>query len=211
MDDYITPEHINKYLSGRDSEGDPKSVAHFAILHITGEDNVKERASFSAVPDIVVDHISFLGDFVMVQFDFIEENNMWLRRLHEMLDEFHKIPDKSADMFSVSIVNLLSEINYYLNLMNPLTYTFGFNDKKKCTRVQMLFHAGSVNAIVDEFNMDAVKAEFLRDMEAEEIADEVAQKLLGTPDFSEQFLGQVRKSERTANYRESRPDYWNFE
>lgn len=107
----ISIDELVEALSGEDEDGDPKSVVECSLYKVeTTEDGtlekINEMTSFTAAPGVFVNRISFTGPFVMVELDFQHEQNMWLRRIMEVLDEFHSHADKGNMLFTLTITNI---------------------------------------------------------------------------------------------------------
>ena len=169
----ISIEELVDALSGEDKDGDPKSVVECSLYNVElAEDGTLEKidevTSFTAAPGIFVDNISFTGPFVMVQLDFQYEQNIWLRRIIEILDEFHFHPDKGNMSFTMTIANIQCEVDYYLSLSNPVAYLKGLSKDNRPVIVQLLFATDFVNVAAYDIDFEEIKAEALREIEGDE-------------------------------------------
>lgn len=172
----ISIEELVDALSGEDKDGDPKSVVECSLYNVElAEDGTLEKidevTSFTAVPGIIVNNISFTGPFVMVELDFQHEQNIWLRRIIEILDEFHSHPDKGNMIFTMTISNIQCEIDYYLSLSNPAAYLKGLSKDNRPVIVQLLFATDFVNVAEYDVDLEEIKAEALREIEGDEKAE----------------------------------------
>ena len=104
----------------------------------------------------------------MVELDFQHEQNMWLRRIMEVLDEFHSHADKGNMLFTLTITNIECAVDYYLTLSNPAAYLKGLSKDNHPVIVQLVFAADLVNAIACDFDLEEIKAEVLRELESDE-------------------------------------------
>lgn len=200
----VSINELADVLSGEDEDGDPKSVVECSLYHVETTDDgtlekINEVTSFTAAPGIFVRKISFTGPFVMVELDFQHEQNMWLRRIMEVLEQFHSYPDKEDLLFTMTISNIKCTVDYYLALSNPVAYMKGLSKDNKPVIVQLLFAADFVNAVSYDFDLEEVKAEVLREMEGDEKAEaeneamnESVMKLIneGTPMDENFYLNQ---------------------
>ena len=169
----ISIDELVEALSGEDEDGDPKSVVECSLYKVeTTEDGtlekINEMTSFTAAPGVFVNRISFTGPFVMVELDFQHEQNMWLRRIMEVLDEFHSHADKGNMLFTLTITNIECAVDYYLTLSNPAAYLKGLSKDNRPVIVQLVFAADLVNAVACDFDLEEIKAEALREMESDE-------------------------------------------
>ena len=172
----ISIEELVDALSGEDKDGDPKSVVECSLYNVElAEDNTLEKidevTSFTAAPGIIVNNISFTGPFVMVELDFQHEQNIWLRRIIEILDEFHSHPDKGNMLFTMTISNIQCEVDYYLSLSNPAAYLKGLSKDNRPVIVQLLFATDFVNVAEYDVDLEEIKAEALREIEGDEKAE----------------------------------------
>lgn len=229
----ISIEELVDALSGEDKDGDPKSVVECSLYNVElAEDGTLEKidevTSFTAVPGIIVNNISFTGPFVMVELDFQHEQNIWLRRIIEILDEFHSHPDKGNMLFTMTISNIQCEIDYYLSLSNPAAYLKGLSKDNRPVIVQLLFATDFVNVAEYDVDLEEIKAEALREIEGDEkaeIEDEAMNENVmslineGTPMDENYYLNQkapdsseknetIRSTERRdlSNVRQSKLD-----
>lgn len=172
----ISIEELVDALSGEDKDGDPKSVVECSLYNVElAEDGTLEKidevTSFTAAPGIIVNNISFTGPFVMVELDFQHEQNIWLRRIIEILDEFHSHPDKGNMLFTMTISNIQCEVDYYLSLSNPAAYLKGLSKDNRPVIVQLLFATDFVNVAEYDVDLEEIKAEALREIEGDEKAE----------------------------------------
>lgn len=172
----ISIEELVNALSGEDKDGDPKSVVECSLYNVElAEDGTLEKidevTSFTAAPGIIVNNISFTGPFVMVELDFQHEQNIWLRRIIEILDEFHSHPDKGNMLFTMTISNIQCEVDYYLSLSNPAAYLKGLSKDNRPVIVQLLFATDFVNVAEYDVDLEEIKAEALREIEGDEKAE----------------------------------------
>lgn len=172
----ISIEELVDALSGEDKDGDPKSVVECSLYNVElAEDGILEKidevTSFTAAPGIIVNNISFTGPFVMVELDFQHEQNIWLRRIIEILNEFHSHPDKGNMLFTMTISNIQCEVNYYLSLSNPAAYLKGLSTDNRPVIVQLLFATDFVNVAEYDIDLEEIKAEALREIEGDEKAE----------------------------------------
>ena len=169
----ISIEELVDALSGEDKDGDPKSVVECSLYNVElTEDNTLEKidevTSFTAAPGIFVNNISFTGPFVMIELDFQHEQNIWLRRIMEVLDKFHSHPDKGNMLFTMTISNIQCEVDYYLSLSNPAAYLKGLSKDNRPVIVQLLFATDFVNVAEYDVDLEEIKAEALREIEGDE-------------------------------------------
>lgn len=169
----VSIDELADALSGVDQDGDPKSVVECSLHKVEiGEDGslekIDEITSFTAAPGVLVNKISFVGPFVMVELDFQHEQNMWLRRIMEVLNQFHSHPDKGNMQFTMTISNIECAVDYYLALSNPAAYLKGLSAENKPVIVQLVFATDLVNALSYDFNVEEIRAEALRDTEVDE-------------------------------------------
>lgn len=229
----ISIEELVDALSGEDKDGDPKSVVECSLYNVElAEDGTLEKidevTSFTAAPGIIVNNISFTGPFVMVELDFQHEQNIWLRRIIEILDEFHSHPDKGNMLFTMTISNIQCEVDYYLSLSNPAAYLKGLSKDNRPVIVQLLFATDFVNVAEYDVDLEEIKAEALREIEGDEkaeIEDEAMNENVmslineGTPMDENYYLNQkapdsseknetIRSTERRdlSNVRQSKLD-----
>lgn len=172
----ISIEELVDALSGEDKDGDPKSVVECSLYNVELAadgtlEKIDEVTSFTAAPGIIVNNISFTGPFVMVELDFQHEQNIWLRRIIEILDEFHSHPDKGNMLFTMTISNILCEVDYYLSLSNPAAYLKGLSKDNRPVIVQLLFATDFVNVAEYDVDLEEIKAEALREIEGDEKAE----------------------------------------
>lgn len=172
----ISIEELVDALSGEDKDGDPKSVVECSLYNVElAEDGtlkkIDEVTSFTAAPGIIVNNISFTGPFVMVELDFQHEQNIWLRRIIEILDEFHSHPDKGNMLITMTISNIQCEVDYYLSLSNPAAYLKGLSKDNRPVIVQLLFATDFVNVAEYDVDLEEIKAEALREIEGDEKAE----------------------------------------
>lgn len=169
----ISIEELVDALSGEDKDGDPKSVVECSLYNVELAedgtlDKIDEITSFTAAPGIFVNNISFTGPFVMVELDFQHEQNIWLRRIMEVLDKFHSHPDKENMLFAMTIANIQCEVDYYLSLSNPVAYLKGLSKDNRPVIVQLLFATDFVNVAAYDVDIEEIKAEALREIEGDE-------------------------------------------
>lgn len=169
----ISIEELVDALSGEDKDGDPKSVVECSIYNVDlAEDGTLEKidevTSFTAAPGIFVNNISFTGPFVMIELNFQHEQNIWLRRIMEVLDKFHSLPDKGNMLFTMTIANVQCEVDYYLSLSNPVAYLKGLSKDNRPVIVQLLFATDFVNVAAYDVDIEEIKAEALREIEGDE-------------------------------------------
>lgn len=169
----ISIEELVDALSGEDKDGDPKSVVECSIYNVDlAEDGTLEKidevTSFTAAPGIFVNNISFTGPFVMIELNFQHEQNIWLRRIMEVLDKFHSLPDKGNMLFTMTIANVQCEVDYYLSLSNPVAYLKGLSKDNRPVIVQLLFATDFVNVATYDVDIEEIKAEALREIEGDE-------------------------------------------
>lgn len=153
------------HLTGNDADGDPKSVMYAGLLEVPKdkECKIEEYTGFTAVPEVSIDRISVIGKFVMVQINFHYEENIWLRRFMELIDEFYQIIDKSNMFFLMEITNLFGDTDYHLTLLNPMCYARGIDAQQHPVIVQVIFDIDMVYAVQDDFDIEEIKAELLRE------------------------------------------------
>lgn len=211
----ISIDELVEALSGEDEDGDPKSVVECSLYKVeTTEDGtldkINEMTSFTAAPGVFVNRISFTGPFVMVELDFQHEQNMWLRRIMEVLDEFHSHADKGNMLFTLTITNIECAVDYYLTLSNPAAYLKGLSKDNRPVIVQLVFAADLVNAVACDFDLEEIKAEALREMESDEksqLEDEAMNESVmamineGTPMDENYFLNQNHVEEPSNKHR----------
>ena len=169
----ISIEELVDALSGEDKDGDPKSVVECSLYNVElAKDGTLEKidevTSFTAAPGIIVNNISFTGPFVMIELDFQHEQNIWLRRIMEVLDKFHSHPDKGNMLFTMTIANVQCEVDYYLSLSNPVAYLKGLSKDNRPVIVQLLFATDFVNVAAYDVDFEEIKAEALREIEGDE-------------------------------------------
>lgn len=162
-EEHITFEDLLYHLTGEDEDGDPKSVMYAGILEVSTDDAVEEHTGFTAVPEVSIDRISVTGKFVMVQINFHYEANIWLQRFMELLDEFYQIIDKSKMFLLMEITNLLGDTNYHLTLLNPVCYARGMDSMQNPVIVQVVFDTDTIFAVQDNFDIEDIRAELLRE------------------------------------------------
>lgn len=162
-EEYITFEDLLYHLTGQDADGDPKSVMYAGILEVSKDDEVEERTGFTAAPEVSIDRISVTGKFVMVQINFHYEANMWLQRFIELLDEFYQSIDKSNIFLLMEITNLFGDTDYHLTLLNPVCYARGMDSMQNPVIVQVVFDTDTIFAVQDNFDIEDIRAELLRE------------------------------------------------
>lgn len=163
-EEHITFEELIYHLTGDDADGDPKSVMYSGLLEVPDNaSEIKEHTGFTAVPEVSIDRISVIGKFIMVQINFHYEENIWLRRFMELIDEFYQIIDKANMFFFMEITNLFGDTDYHLTLLNPMCYAKGLDAQQRPVIVQVIFNTDMVYAVQDDFDIEEIKAELLRE------------------------------------------------
>lgn len=88
---------------------------------------------------------------------------MWLQRFTELLDEFYQSIDKSKMFLLMEITNLLGDTDYHLTLLNPVCYARGMDSMQNPVIVQVVFDTDTIFAVQDNFNIEDIRAELLRE------------------------------------------------
>lgn len=163
----FTPEEVFSHYIGVDEVGDQKAVIDCSLIQFLGEDR-KELTHFTSL-NANINRLCVIGEFVLLEIDYKLMSNVWLKRMYGVVQRFHNSSAADDITFLLTITDLKCEFGYSLLLANPLMCVQGCNPNTgKPTIIQLLFSTDNMELLINEINLDSIKAEVLREIESED-------------------------------------------
>lgn len=171
----ITLKELFDHFIGVDEDGDQKAVVETSLISL--EKDVPEEVTHFTSLDAVLNFLSVVGDFVTIELDYGKENNIWLNRMLEVTREYLKTLDKSKSLLMYTITDLLNETNYSVSFCCPVACVQGYSkENDSMTAVQLIFSIEYMFIAKNDLDIEKIRAEIIRGIEAEERADEQDQE-----------------------------------
>lgn len=198
----LSLEQLLNMFKGRDRDGDAASVIDFGVYDVQEDKQIGESHFYMVATEAVVEKISFLGPFTMVELDFKDPGMAMLRQVLKVISEFHDYAEPKERIMLSTIASLDPECCYTLSLANPISCVRGFSDETTAaTIIQLIYATDNVVFAESEVDIDMISAEIEREQaeilrqamtdariqEEQDIIDEImggVEDEMFTPDFS---------------------------
>ena len=193
-DGMISEDEIIENIVGTDPDGDPKAVIGVALIRYENDGREKKLAEF--VPeDTILSRLYFVGDFCVIQLDFKASGNIWLKRVKEVIDQYHESP--YDHVLGMTFTDITGGFPYCFSLANPLISMNGYNtETRQASLLQIAFDIEDVMVGELDYSIDSLRADIARDQnimnyeayQAEEL-DAENNRILDEMDENASFMG----------------------
>ena len=167
----ITLGQVLGMLKGRDKDGDAASVMDFGVYDVLGDKNVGDAHFYMVATEAVIEKISFVGPFTMVEIDFKDAGLDVLRHVMRVVSDFHNYTEEPERILLSTVVSLNPDATYSISFANPLICVRGFKEEtESATTLQLVYATDNVVFAECEVDLDTIQAEI--DRETAEMARE---------------------------------------
>lgn len=160
----ITLGQVLGMLKGRDEDGDAASVMDFGIYDVLSDKNIGDAHFYMVATEAVIEKISFVGPFTMVELDFKDAGLDVLRHVMRAVADFHNYSEEPERILLSTVVSLNPDATYSISFANPLICVRGFKEETEAaTTLQLVYATDNVVFAECEVDMDTIQAEIDRE------------------------------------------------